>query len=125
MTSPEKKNRFSCITRLNIHHQLENHRKEVFSTKLHWKIFCCITAYDYSFQKESWSCDIARIEDGRERCQYLSLHEFCVSFHLYSLLKLVLFFIKPKLNFFFQRRRLRKSCELAKCNSDDLLSISE
>ena len=43
-----KKNRFSCITRLKIHHQLENHRKELFSTELHWEIFCCITSYDYN-----------------------------------------------------------------------------
>ena len=41
--SPLKRNRLSCITRLNIHHQLENHPKELFSTELHWEIFCCIT----------------------------------------------------------------------------------
>ena len=68
-----KKNRFSCITRLKIHHQLENHRKELFSTELHWEIFCCITSYDYNFQKETWSRDIAQIEDGGERFKYLSL----------------------------------------------------
>ena len=62
-----KKNRFSCITRLKIHHQLENHRTELFSTELHWEIFCCITSYD-----EAWSRDSARIEDGGERCKYLS-----------------------------------------------------
>ena len=38
-----KKNRFSCITRLKIQHQLENQHKELFSTELHWEIFCCIT----------------------------------------------------------------------------------
>ena len=43
-----KKNRFSCITRLKIHHQLESHRTELFSTKLHWEIFCCISSYDYN-----------------------------------------------------------------------------
>ena len=43
-----KKNRFPCITRLKIHHQLENHRKELSSTELHWEIFCCITSYDYN-----------------------------------------------------------------------------
>ena len=70
MTSPDMfglVNRFSCITRLNIHHKLENHRKELFSTELHWEIFGCITSY---FQKEAWSRDIARLEDGGERCQY-------------------------------------------------------
>ena len=46
------KNRFSCIARLKIHQQLENHRKELFSTELHWEIFCCITSYDYNFQKK-------------------------------------------------------------------------
>ena len=64
----------SCITRLKIHHQLENHRKELFSTELHREIFCCITSYHYNFQKQAWSCDIARIKDGRERCKYLSFH---------------------------------------------------
>ena len=67
------KNHFSCITRLKIHQQLENHRKELFSIELHWEIFCCITSYDYNFQKETWSRDIARIEDGGERFKYLSL----------------------------------------------------
>ena len=46
MTSPDMfglGNRFSCITRLKIHHQLENHREELFSTELHWEILCCIT----------------------------------------------------------------------------------
>ena len=38
-----KRNRFSCIIKLSIHHQLENHRKELFSTELHWEIFCYIT----------------------------------------------------------------------------------
>ena len=45
MTSPDMfglVNRFSCITRLNIHHQLENHHEELFSTELHWEVFCCI-----------------------------------------------------------------------------------
>ena len=46
-----KKNRFSCITRLKIHHQLENYRIELFSTELHWEIFCCITSYDYNSKK--------------------------------------------------------------------------
>ena len=35
--------RAACITRLRIYHQLENHRKELFSTELQWEIFCCIT----------------------------------------------------------------------------------
>ena len=39
-----KKNCFSCITSLKIHHQLENHRKELFSSKLHGEIFCCINS---------------------------------------------------------------------------------
>ena len=69
-----KKNRFSCITRLKVHHQIENHCKELFSTELHWEIFCCIPSYHYNFQKQAWSCDIARIKDGREGCKYLSLH---------------------------------------------------
>ena len=43
-----KKYRFSCITRLKIHHKLENHRKELFSTELHWEIFYCISSYDYN-----------------------------------------------------------------------------
>ena len=45
MTSPDMfglENRFSCNTRLNIHHQLENHHEELFLTELHWEIFCCI-----------------------------------------------------------------------------------
>ena len=70
MTSPDMfglVNRFSCITRLNIHRQLENHHKELFSTELHWEIFCC---KNYNFQKEARSRDIARIEDGGERCKY-------------------------------------------------------
>ena len=71
-----KKNRFSCITRLRIHHQLENHRKELFSTELHWEIFCCITSYDYNSKKRIGQRDITRIEDGGERCKYLSLHCF-------------------------------------------------
>ena len=40
-----KKNCFSCITSLQIHHQLENHRKELFSSKLHGEIFCCINSW--------------------------------------------------------------------------------
>ena len=67
------KNHFSCITRLKTHQQPENHRKELFSTELHWEIFCCITSYDYNFQKETWSRDIAQSEDGGERFKYLSL----------------------------------------------------
>ena len=47
----EKKNCLSCTTRLKIHHQLENHRKELFSTELHWEIFCCITSYDYNSKR--------------------------------------------------------------------------
>ena len=46
-----KNNRLSCITRLKIHHQLENHRKELFSTELHWEIFCGITSYDYNSRR--------------------------------------------------------------------------
>ena len=42
---------FSCITRLKIHHQLENQCKELFSTELHWEIFCCITSYDHNSKK--------------------------------------------------------------------------
>ena len=41
MTSPDMfglVNRFSRITRLNIHHQLDNRRKELFSKELHWEI---------------------------------------------------------------------------------------
>ena len=34
------------FTRPKIHHELENHRKELFATELHSKIFCCITSYD-------------------------------------------------------------------------------
>ena len=44
----KKKNRFSSITRLNIHHQLENHRKVLFSTELLWQIICCIALHDYN-----------------------------------------------------------------------------
>jgi len=33
----------ACITRLRIYHQLENHRKELFSAELQWEIFFCIT----------------------------------------------------------------------------------
>ena len=44
----KEKNRFSCISRLKIPYQLENHRKELFSTELLWKIFHCITSYDYN-----------------------------------------------------------------------------
>ena len=40
--------RFSCITRLEIHHQLENQCKELFSTELHWEIFCCITSCNHN-----------------------------------------------------------------------------
>ena len=43
-----KKNRFSCVTRIKIHYQLENHRKDLFSTELHYTIFCCTTSYDYN-----------------------------------------------------------------------------
>ena len=70
-----KKNRFSCITRLKIHHQLENHHKELCSTELHWKSFSWSQLHNFirlEFQKEAWSRDIARIEDGGERCKSLS-----------------------------------------------------
>ena len=121
-----KKNHLTCISRLKIHHQLENQCKELFSTELHWEIFCCITSYDYNFQREAWSCDIAQIKDSGERCKYLSLHHwFRVSFHHFSLLNWSCFLTEPKLNASFQRRHLRKSREWARCESDDLLSISE
>ena len=83
-----KKNRFSCIARLKIHYQLENRRKQLFSTELvlHWEIFCCTTSYDY----------IARIEDGEERCKYFALHSFCFFPSLLSS-ELILFFTEPKL----------------------------
>ena len=35
-----KKNCFLYITRIKIHHQLVDPRKELFSTELHWEIFC-------------------------------------------------------------------------------------
>ena len=47
----KKKHRLSCITRLKIHLQLENHRKELFSTELQWEISCCITSYDYNSKR--------------------------------------------------------------------------
>ena len=97
MTSPEKKIVSHVSPGLTFTISLKIIAKKYFQLNYTGKFSV------YSFQKEAWSCDIARIEDGRERCQYLSLHEFCVSFHLYSLLKLVLFFIKPKFNFFFFR----------------------
>lgn len=43
-----KENCFSCITSLKIHHQLQNHCKELFSPELHWEIFCSITSCDYN-----------------------------------------------------------------------------
>ena len=39
-----KKNCFSYITSLKIHHQLEDQRKELFSSKLHGEIFCYINS---------------------------------------------------------------------------------
>ena len=52
-----KKDRLSCTTtRLKLHHKLQKHRKELFSTELHWEIFSCITSFDY----------IDRIDDGGE-----------------------------------------------------------
>ena len=38
VTTCNKKSRFSCITGLRVHHQHENHRKELFSTELHQEI---------------------------------------------------------------------------------------
>ena len=73
--------RFSCITRLEIHHQLENQCKELFSTELHWEIFCCITNPESKMVERDVSIS--------------------------------------------QRRRLRKSWEWARYNSNDLLSICE
>ena len=88
-----KKNCFSCITSLKIHHQLENHHKELFSSKLHWEIFCCINSCDYnsttrlghvtppkSKTAEKGSNWFKRKEKGGggERFNF-------VSFHLYSL----------------------------------------
>ena len=46
-----KNNRFSCITRLKIDHQLENHRKNYFQTEPHWEIFCCTTSYHYNSKR--------------------------------------------------------------------------
>ena len=62
-----KKNRFSCIARLKIHHQLENHRKKIFSGK-----FSVAQLHTITIPKEAWSREIARIEAGGERCKYLS-----------------------------------------------------
>ena len=62
-----------------LHWPLENHRKELFSRELHWEIFCCIISY--SQLKEAWSRDIARIEDGGERCTRCTLFWIGLVFH--------------------------------------------
>ena len=67
----KKNNRLSCITRLKIHHQLENHRKELFSTELHWEIFCGITSYDYNSRRLGHVTS-PELKMGGERCKYLS-----------------------------------------------------
>ena len=41
-----KTSRFSCFHQAKIHHELENHCKELFATELNSEIFCCITSYD-------------------------------------------------------------------------------
>ena len=67
-----KKNHFSCITRLKIHHQLENHRKKIF---FNWTAMGNFLLHNFiwlQFQKEAWSHDNARIEDDAGRCRYLS-----------------------------------------------------
>ena len=87
----------------------------------------CIRDSDYNFQKEAWSRDIARIEDGGERCEYLSLRWFCCFFPSLLSSELALFFTEPKLNASFRRRRLRKSREWARYDSynEHSFSISE
>ena len=87
--------RFSCITRLKIHHQLENQCKELFSTELHWEIFCCITSYDHNSKKR-----FGHVTSPESK---MVERDVIIS----------------------QRRRLRKLWEWARCNSADLLSICE
>ena len=57
-----KKNCFLYITRIKIHHQLVDPSKELFSTEVHWKIFCLHNFIRLQFQKEAWSGDMARRE---------------------------------------------------------------
>ena len=61
-----KENCFSCITSLKIHHQLENHCKELFSPELHWEIFCCITSCDYNSKTRLGECNFVMIFLSRE-----------------------------------------------------------
>ena len=88
--------RFSCITiRLKIHHQLENHHKELFSTELYWEIFCCITSNEYNSKKRL----------GHATSPELKMADRDVSIS--------------------HRRWLRKSWEWARYHSNDLWSISK
>ena len=64
-----KKKSFRTHISQEIHHQLENPCKELFSTELHLEIFCCITSYDYNSKERLGHLTI---EDGGGRCKYLS-----------------------------------------------------
>ena len=80
-----KKNCFSCITSLKIHHQLENHRKELFSSKLHWEIFCCINSCDYNSTTRLGHVTPPESKMAEKGSNVSHCSDF-VSFHLYSLL---------------------------------------
>ena len=73
------------IISLKIHHQLENHRKELFSPELHWEIFCCITSCHFISKTR---LDHATSPESKlaERGAAISHCTDFVSFHLYSLL---------------------------------------
>ena len=100
----KKRNHFSSITRLKIHHQLENHRKELFSTELCWEIFCCINSYDFNSKTR-----LGHVTSPESKMaeRDVSISHYPDFVFLPSLLssKLVLFFTEPKLNTSIRWRR--------------------
>ena len=114
MSLIKKKNRFSCITRLKIQNQLENHHKELFSSTL----LCLGNFLLHNFTRLQFQ---NKLRLGYVTSPESKMAERDVSKSLIALIlcffpsllssELVLFFTEPKLNASFQRRRLRKSRE--------------
>ena len=82
---PNEKNCFSSITSLKIHHQLENHRKELLSPELHWEIFCCINSCNYNSKTRLGHVTPPESKIAERGANVSHCSDF-VSFHVYSLL---------------------------------------
>ena len=66
-----KKKSFRTHISPEIHHQLENPCKELFSTELHWEIFCCIRKKSRTGYKSKHVLTSHRLDSCCENSDFL------------------------------------------------------